>query len=211
MPTDKQRFKLALQKHASDFAVQLALDEVDRLGRYYELLQKWNPRLHLVAPCSPEEFATRHVLESLLLLPHLTQGAKVTDVGSGGGLPLLPCLIVRGDLNGTLIESSRTKGVFLREACRRLPNAPQLIVKRFEETAAPAADFVTCRALERFQEMLPKLVEWAPPSSTLLLFVGTELREKIEGLLPKADTRLIPGSEKRSLVIARRDELRPNQ
>ena len=164
------------------------------------------PRLHLVAPCSPEEFATRHILESLVLLPHLTNGARVTDVGSGGGLPIVPCLIIRPDLRATLIESSPKKGVFLREVFKRLSNPPQLIVNRFEETKAPVTDFVTCRALDQFQRLLPTLIEWAPRSSTLLFFVGAALRERVEALLPSVHGELIPGSEQRFLIIARRGE-----
>jgi 16S rRNA (guanine527-N7)-methyltransferase len=206
MPTAIERFSQALRERAIDFGVQLRDGDLERLGSYYELLLKWNPRLHLVAPCSPREFATRHILESLVLLPHLTSGARVTDVGSGGGLPIVPCLIMRADLRGTLIESSPKKGVFLHEAIKQLRNPPQLIVNRFEEISAPATDFVTCRALDQFPRHLSTLIEWAPRSSTLLLFVGAALRERVEGVLPGVDAELIPGSERRFLVIARRNE-----
>src|SRR2546421_6694537 len=115
-PRSSQRFVIALSENARDFGLELKDSAIARLQSYYELLLKWNDRLHLVAPCSPEEFATRHVLESLLLLRHLPQNARVVDVGSGAGLPIIPCLIMRLDLRATLIESSPRKAVFLREA-----------------------------------------------------------------------------------------------
>ncbi len=118
MPTPTEKFGQALWNNAAEFGIQLRAAEVTRLSKYYELLLKWNDRLHLVAPCSPEEFATRHVLESLLLLPHLPENASLLDVGSGAGLPIIPCLIIRTDLSATLIESSPRKAVFL--ASRRL-------------------------------------------------------------------------------------------
>jgi 16S rRNA (guanine527-N7)-methyltransferase len=201
-PTDT--FSRALRDHAAEFGIQLSADEVRRLSNYYELLRKWNERLHLVAPCSPEEFATRHVLESLLLLPHLPENASLVDVGSGAGLPIIPCLIMRTDLRATLVESSPRKAVFLREALRNVNSrepAP-LTVARFEQTDAPEADFVTCRALDRFQEFLPALIEWAPPTSTLLLFAGQELRQQIESLLPNAKAERIPTSDRRYLMVA---------
>ena len=206
MPTEIERLSQALRERAADFGVQFTHDDLEQLGSYYELLLKWNPRLHLVAPCSPEEFATRHLLESLVLLPHLPNGARVTDVGSGGGLPIIPCLIMRADLRATLIESSQKKVVFLREVCRQLPRQPRLIVDRFEKTSAPATDFVTCRALDQFQKLLPRLIEWAPRSSTLLLFVGAALRATVAALLPGIHAELLPGSEQRFLIIARRGE-----
>jgi len=206
MPTQIERLSQTLRERAGDFAVQFRDDDIDRLSSYYELILKWNPRLHLVAPCSPEEFAVRHLLESLILLPYLSQGARVTDIGSGPGLPIIPCLIMRDDLRATLIESSQKKVVFLREAMRRVHSSlpPRLLASGFEEIPAPPADFVTCRALDRFQQVLPKLIDWAPRSSTLLLFAGPSLRDKIAGLIPSAQAELIPGSEQRFLIIAKR-------
>jgi 16S rRNA (guanine527-N7)-methyltransferase len=206
MPTPTETFSQALRDHAAEFGIQLGADEVTRLSDYYELLPKWNDRLHLVAPCSPEEFATRHVLESLLLLRHLPQNARVVDVGSGAGLPIIPCLIVRADLRATLIDSSRRKAAFLREALRDVNSREpaNLTVARFERTDAPEADFVTCRALDRFQEFLPALIEWAPPTSTLLLFAGEELRKQIEIRLLNAKAERIPKSDRRFLIVGSR-------
>ena len=177
---------------------------VGRLGVYYETLQTWNPRLHLVSPCSPEEFAVRHLLESLWILRHLPDGSRIIDVGSGGGLPIVPCLITRDDLTATLIESSRRKSVFLREALRigGASDRSQVIADRFEQIKPPPTDFISCRALDRFPQMLPKLIDWAPAGSTLLLFAGAGLKSQLEGLLPGARAELIPGSERRFLIVA---------
>jgi 16S rRNA G527 N7-methylase RsmG len=112
---------------------------------------------------------------------------------------------MREDLRATLIESSQRKSVFLREALRQLRNSKthNLLVTRFEDSPTLAADFVTCRALDRFQQVLPKLVKWVLPSSTLLLFAGPALRKTIEALRPSTRAELIPGSEQRFLMIAR--------
>jgi 16S rRNA (guanine527-N7)-methyltransferase len=200
------RFSQALRDHAGEFALRFRDENILRLSTYYALLLKWNSRLHLVAPCSPEQFATRHILESLLLLRYLPRGARVVDVGSGAGLPIIPCLILRPDLRATLIESSQRKAAFLSEALRGISKSESalVIVGRFEETPLLQADFITCRALDRFQQVLPKLIDWAPPSSTLLLFAGRSLVKQIEDLLPSAQVERMPGSEQRFLVIARR-------
>src|SRR6266513_2670883 len=95
---DLKRFEHSLMSNMESFGLELSQETVTQLGAFYSLLTRWNERLHLVAPCSPEEFATRHVLESLLLLKYLPQNARVADVGSGGGLPMVPCLIARSDL-----------------------------------------------------------------------------------------------------------------
>src|SRR5256885_1434946 len=105
------KFKTELQQRAADYQLELSEVTIAQLGNYYELLSHWNARLHLVSLSSPEEFATRHVLESLLLIKYLTQAARVVDVGSGGGLPIIPCLIARPDVHAVVIESSKKKAI----------------------------------------------------------------------------------------------------
>src|SRR5207249_4177718 len=171
------RFTIALQQNAEEFDVELTTPAIERLQSYYALILKWNPRLHLVGPCSPEEFATRHVLESLMLLRHLPLDASIVDIGSGGGLPIIPCLLVRDDLHATLIESSSKKAVFLREALRDIRpfGRARIVIDRFENVEAHDAGFVTCRALEKFAEAIPMIIKWAP-GATFLLFAGEKLR-----------------------------------
>jgi 16S rRNA (guanine527-N7)-methyltransferase len=179
------------------FNLDLPAETITRLGEYYSLLTRWNDRLHLVAPCSPEEFAVRHVLESLLLLKHLPSNAAVADLGSGGGLPIIPCLIARPDLEATLIESSQKKAVFLREASKQL-NAT-IIARPFEDVPAPPVSFVTCRALDHFMEKLPALIDWAP--GKLLLFGGETLGEELRRADVNFEQLLLPQSEKRYLFL----------
>ena len=192
------RFEEALISSQSVFEVDLSAEAHTKLSAYYSLLTRWNARLHLVAPCSPEEFATRHVLESLMLLKHLPQEAKIADIGSGAGLPIIPCLIARPDLHATLIESSQKKSVFLRETLNTVGRTATIIAKPFEEVPTPEVSFVTCRALDQFVEKLPEIMEWAPRRSSLLLFGGETLREKLsrETLSIK-----IPLSERRFLFV----------
>ena len=204
--TDLQEFTETLDAHAARYGVRPGARQRSRLGVYYEHLSKWNARLHLVAPCSAAEFAMRHVLESLMAAAHMPKGARVCDVGSGGGLPVIPCLIVRPDLlHATLVEASTKKAVFLREALSRLElqDRARVVAERFERMPPPEADVLTCRALERFTEMYPRLVEWLPHASRLLLFGGTALGELVE-----RDERLrsfvavqMPYSEQRFLFV----------
>lgn len=195
------RFEEALKSNQSVFQIDLSPETLANLSAYYSLLTRWNPRLHLVAPCSPEEFATRHVLESLMLLKHLPQEAKIADIGSGAGLPIIPCLVARPDLNATLIESSQKKSVFLREALNTVGRNATIITRPFEEVEAPAVSFVTCRALDQFTDKVPAIIEWAPPGSSLLLFGGETLREKLNETKMKTQELRIPLSEKRFLFL----------
>src|ERR1044072_7305844 len=190
------RLEQSLVAYMGSFDLDLPAETVSRLGEYYSLLTRWNDRLHLVAPCSPEEFAVRHILESLMLLKHLTPNPRVADIGSGCGLPITPCLSARPDLHATMIESSQKKSVFLREASRSFQAT--IITRPFEQVDPPAVEFVTCRALDKFMQKLPALIDWAG-DSTLLLFGGETLREQLKNF----EAFLIPQSEKRFLFLVK--------
>ena len=203
-PADE--FDKALAAHAPDFGVKLSDEDRAGLRVYFETVTRWNPRLHLVAPCAPREFATRHVLESLLALPFLEANASVVDVGSGAGLPVIPCLVVRPDLRAALYESSQKKAVFLREVLREVGRheAATVVARRFEETPRPAADALTCRAIERFTEILPELLAWSSGVRTLMLFGGAGLREQIGAASLPFETVQVPETERSFLFVIRR-------
>jgi 16S rRNA (guanine527-N7)-methyltransferase len=196
------RFEQSLRSNQFLFDVELSAEAFVGLGAYYSLLTRWNPRLHLVAPCSPEEFATRHVLESLMLLEHLPQEAKIADIGSGAGLPIIPCLIARPDLHATLIESSQKKSVFLRETLKAVARSAVIIARPFEEVPTPDVSFITCRALDQFMGKVPALIEWTPPGSTLLFYGGETLRQEFIKASVRFDEFRIPLSDRRFLFKA---------
>jgi 16S rRNA (guanine527-N7)-methyltransferase len=203
---DTDEFRDALRAHAGTYSVELSDDVLARLSDYYALLQTWNPRLHLVAPCSPSEFATRHVLESLLTLPHLPNGGVVVDIGSGAGLPIIPTLVARPDRRAFLIEASPKKSVFLREALRvtKTSEQAQVIAQRFEDIPSLEADAVTCRALDRFSELFGKLIAWSPRPCSLLLFGGVALQQQIEAASLAFEAIRIPETARRFLFVIKR-------
>ena len=93
----------------------------------------------------------------------------------------------------------------LREALRAVtpPDRAHLIPARFEDIEKPEADFVTCRALDRFSAILPALIDWAPGNAILLLFAGESIRNQVQTILGSVTVERIPLSERRFLLIAR--------
>lgn len=196
-------FLSALREHQAGFGLEIPEAAAGRLAEYYELVGRHNPLLHLVAPCPPEEFAVRHILESLSLLEFLPKNASFADVGPGAGLPSIPCLMVRGDLRAALIESKEKKARFLEEAVRELAlhDRATVVNRQFEEVSEKPFAIVTCRALDRFVEKLPRLLKWAGQRK-LLLFGGESLGEALAKAGRRAERRLMPMSERRYLFIA---------
>ena len=198
----RSEFINAVKTHQAAFNVKLPEQKIEHLADYYELVLEHNPILHLVGPCSPEEFAVRHILESLAMLEYLPQRVRFADVGAGAGLPSIPCLLVREDLTAILIESKSKKAKYLGKAAARLgiENRAVVIDRQFEETEPGEAEFITVRALDRFSQKLPRLLKWAK-GRRLLLFGGNNLRGTLENQRSLYTERLIPLSEQRFLFI----------
>lgn len=198
----KNAFTEALAENQNLFGLDLESETIQRLAAYYEIIQTHNSLLHLVAPCSPETFATRHVLESLSLLKHLPAGARFADVGTGAGLPGIPCLIARADLNAVLIESKAKKTAFLQLVLAELnlETRAEIINRQFEEISAPAVSFVTSRALDKFTQKLPRLLKWSGKAEKLF-FGGNALREELDKSGAAFSEKLLPLSEQRFLFV----------
>jgi len=203
---DDRRSQLieAISLHQNEFSLSLGPEEIARLADFYDIVQRHNPLLHLVGPCTAEEFAIRHILESLTLLPYLEQDGTLIDVGPGGGFPSIPCVLIRADLHATLIESKEKKAKFLSDAVVTLgiQDRVAIVNRQFTEVAPDAkAAAVTCRALDRFVDNLPRLVKWSG-SRELLFFGGRRLEDRFGSLGVKFEKKLMPCSDQRYLLIA---------
>lgn len=199
-----EKFKETIQKFQSVFGLELEEEHFEKLTDYYELVQKNNSLLHLVAPSSEEEFALRHILESLTLLEFLPKKVKFADIGTGAGLPSIPCLLVREDLRGILIESKLKKANFLREVVTKcgLENRTNIINRQFEEISKNDVSHVTCRALDKFTQKLPKILKWGR-GSHFLFFGGNSLRDELQKNRVKFKEKLMPMSEQRYLFTGK--------
>ncbi|HSK30170.1 MAG TPA: hypothetical protein VLA17_09420, partial [Candidatus Limnocylindria bacterium] len=60
--------------------------------------------------------------------------------------------------------------------------------------------FITCRALDKFSDKLPRLLKWGK-GQTMLLFGGNNLRETLEKLRIGFDAERMPLSEQRFLFL----------
>jgi 16S rRNA (guanine527-N7)-methyltransferase len=91
--------------------------QLRQLAKYLDLLSAANERMNLTRITDRSAAEVQHVGDALTLLPYLPTGShQLADVGSGGGVPGLPLAIARPDLRVVLIESTKKKAVFLRQA-----------------------------------------------------------------------------------------------
>lgn len=126
-------------EQARGVGIEFEGDDLARLGLYLALLLDANSAFNLTAIRDPAEAWTRHILDSLTLIPVLAEspdGARVIDVGSGGGLPGVPLAIAMPTMRFTLLEATSKKSAFLRDIREPLGIANVDVLNQRAESAA---------------------------------------------------------------------------
>lgn len=149
----------------------------NRIEALVALLLRWQSTTNLVASSTLREVWTRHVSDSLQLLPLAPDARVFADLGSGAGFPgLVIACALKGEPGAHvhLVESNGKKAAFLREAIRATGAPATVHAQRIEKFAADFTgrlDAVTSRALAA----LPQLLELSAPL----------LKPGVVGLFPK--------------------------
>ena len=95
--------------------IRLDNDQVKKLMDYLTLLDKWNSTYNLTAVRDPQAMLTYHLLDSLAVVPFLSEVKNHLDVGSGGGLPGLVLAIVYPEMKVSMIDIVHKKTAFLNQ------------------------------------------------------------------------------------------------
>ena len=101
-----QRHAEELAQGAQTLGVALSPLQQEQLLAYLALLIKWNKAYNLTAVRNPDEMVSRHLLDSLSVVPFVrAAGDNWLDVGSGGGMPGIPLAILFPEVAFHLIDS----------------------------------------------------------------------------------------------------------
>jgi 16S rRNA (guanine527-N7)-methyltransferase len=155
----------------------------ERLGRYAELLVKWQGRMNLVSAETLGDLWRRHMLDSAQLLKLLPQATlSVADIGSGAGFPGL-VLAILGVRQVHLIESDTRKCAFLAEAARAAGldagRNPVIHRTRVETIEGLRVDAVTARACAPLARLLGYAAPMLRPESVCLFLKGGRVGEEL--------------------------------
>jgi 16S rRNA (guanine527-N7)-methyltransferase len=83
-------------------------------------LINWNHKINLTAITRPRDIAAKHFLDSLAPAEFIPDGARLLDIGSGGGFPGIPLKIFKPSISVLLIDGVRKKVNFLKHVIRTL-------------------------------------------------------------------------------------------
>lgn len=172
----------------------LPVADRQRLLAFVRLLAKWNAAYNLTAVRDPEEMVTRHLLDSLVLLPYL-QGQRVLDIGTGPGLPGIPLAIARPDCFFTLLDANAKKTRFVTQAAGELGLKNVEVVQTRVENYRPEQKFDTlvARAFSSIAGMLNNAQHLCAPGGRFLA---------MKGVYPEGELAAIPVDYAVSEVVA---------
>lgn len=164
--------------------ISLSDQQKQQLVGYVEMLHKWNKAYNLTSVRDPEQMLIRHILDSIVVEPHLV-GERFIDVGTGPGLPGIPLAIVRPQAHFTLLDSLGKRVRFLRQVQHelKLENITPVQSRVEDFPAEPPFDGVISRAFASLTDM----VSWCHH------LPGTHGRfYALKGVLPEDEIAALP-------------------
>ena len=205
----------AVEACLKSLEITYELSQAQALETFCETLLKWNATYNLTTITDASSVLTLHVADSLTLVPKVKEFApaakRVLDVGSGGGLPVVPLAVMRPDLSVSAVDTVKKKAVFLRQAgvmCR-LRNFT-VYNDRVEKLSVPPFDVITSRAFASLKDMTFWTEHLLAENGVWLAMKGKLTEDEMAGLdrqkyevspVPLS----VPGAEvERHLVVIRR-------
>lgn len=163
--------------------------QMEALGALYS---EWNSKINVISRKDIDELYVRHVLHSLAIAKvcEFEAGAKVVDIGCGGGFPTIPLAILFPEVEFRAVDSIGKKITVVREVASALGLKNVTPENARIEAVKGEFDYVVSRAVTDLKTLkgwaLPKLRSGQRGSlpNGMLILKGGNLTEEI------ADARL---------------------
>ena len=157
----------------------------------YDLYAEWNAKINVVSRKDFDQLYLRHILHSLAIAKvcQFKAGARVLDVGCGGGFPSVPLAIMFPEAKFVSADSIGKKITVVKGVCEGAGieniDARNIRVEQIPEKF----DYVVSRAVTE----MPAFVKW----------IWTKIEKGQQGTLPNGILYLKGGDLAEELALAR--------
>jgi 16S rRNA (guanine527-N7)-methyltransferase len=200
-----------LTQGARELGVDLTDAQQQKLLAYLALLIKWNKAYNLTAVRDPDEMVSRHLLDSLSVIPFI-EGERWLDVGSGGGMPGIPLAILFPEMKVTVLDSNGKKTRFLTQVKLELKLDNLDVIHSRAEAFQPELPFtgIISRAFSSLEDFTQWTRHMGDKETRWLAMKGLHPADELVALpadfhLQSAQALAVPGCQgQRHLLILRR-------
>ena len=151
------RLKLQILERIAHYFPELSKQQYQQFEQLEELYKTWNAQINVISRKDIDALYEKHVLHALGIakVQSFKSGAKVLDVGTGGGFPGIPLAILFPKVKFYLIDSIGKKIKVVQAVADALNlNNVEARHQRAQEFKQPV-DFVVSRAVTRMEDFVP--------------------------------------------------------
>jgi len=147
-----------LVHEAANMGLVLTDENLRAFKSFAAELLKWNSKVNLTSITDENEIVIKHFIDCLHLYPHVLSDDMLLDIGSGGGLPVIPLKIVKPDTMMVSVDAVGKKIKFQRHVIRLLGlKNIETLHSRIEDLAKSHAgkfSLITSRAFTRLDHFV---------------------------------------------------------
>ena len=219
---DRIRFKALCENN------EIELDElaIERFDTYAQLLVEWNKKMNLTAIIEPEEIEIKHFLDCLMLSRYfdISSVESAIDVGAGAGFPSMPLMILKPDINFTLVDSLNKRLEFLDVVCGELGLQAELVHSRAEDLGQNTEyrekyDMATARAVASMNVLAEYCLPFVKQGGSFVALKGSNddvspaenSIKTLGGELVENVSYKLNGGDERSLAVVKKISQTPTQ
>lgn len=136
----------------------LSNEQLAQFEKLEDLYRDWNAKINVISRKDIDQLYINHVLHSLAIakVQSFNAGAKVLDVGTGGGFPGIPLAILFPETQFTLIDVILKKINVVNAVAESL-HLKNVVAKQMRaEHVTDTYDFIVSRAVTN----MPDFVNW---------------------------------------------------
>lgn len=132
-----------------DYFPQLTQRQREQFEALYEAYAEWNAKINVISRKDFDSLYLKHILHSLAIARVCTfaSGAKVMDVGCGGGFPSVPLAILFPDTEFTAVDSIGKKITVVKGVCQKVGINNLTAINSRVEGVEGKFDYIVSRAV----------------------------------------------------------------
>ncbi len=158
----------------------LSSHQIEQFRQLAPLYKNWNEKINVISRKDIDHIFEHHILHSLAIAKVVSfpAGAKILDLGTGGGFPGIPLAVMFPEAQFLLVDSIAKKLTVVGDIARAI-NLKNVVTQHARvETLKGQYDYITNRAVAK----LDKLCEWISDidCNNLISLKGGKIDEEIK-------------------------------